>query len=62
MAESYKRRAAPWIKVTPIPGRDPAVERWDCNLFVIRWAEYGPLTECGWEIDHVVASILGGPR
>lgn len=55
------RRFLAWKKAMPIPGRDPAIERWDCDWFVIRWTEYGQLTEYGWEIDHIVASILGGP-
>jgi len=55
-----ERKLAAWSKALSIPGRDPAVERWDADLHVIRWAEYGLFTDGGWEIDHVVPVELGG--
>jgi hypothetical protein len=55
-----RRKAAAWVKAIIIPGRDPSFERWDCDFWIIRWAEYGSLSEFGWEIDHIVATIIGG--
>jgi HNH endonuclease len=54
------KKVAAWRKALVIPGRDPAVERWDCEFFVIRWIDYGLLTAYGWELDHIVQVALGG--
>lgn len=35
--------------------------RVDCDGRFIKWSEYGKLSEFGWEIDHIHATILGGP-
>jgi hypothetical protein len=32
----------------------------DCDGRLIKRSEYGKLTACGWEIDHVTPSMLGG--
>ena len=34
--------------------------RVDCDGRLICWSEYGKCTEHGWEIDHIVPTVLGG--
>jgi hypothetical protein len=55
-----QRKAAAWLKAHEIDGHDPLFERMDDHGLMIRWMEYGALTEHGWEIDHVVPAAPGG--
>lgn len=36
-------------------------EAYDCDGRLVKRAEYGKLTEHGWEIDHSIPSVWGGP-
>jgi hypothetical protein len=50
-----------WLKGHEIPNYDASVWRRDDNGDAIRYADYGDRNSpYGWEIDHVVASALGG--
>ena len=32
----------------------------DCDGNKIKFAEYGKYSECGWQIDHHIPTVLGG--
>lgn len=49
-----------WLKATPIQGLSPNEWRRDRNGNVIRWSEYGKLTQYGWEIDHSIPKSKNG--
>jgi HNH nuclease len=49
-----------WLKATPIQGLPPNEWRRDRNGNVIRWSEYGRLTQYGWEIDHSIPKSRNG--
>jgi hypothetical protein len=51
------KKAAAWNNVAPAT----AAFAVDCDGRMISCAEYGKLTEYGWEIDHVHPIGLGGP-
>jgi hypothetical protein len=53
-----RRKAGAWANATPIAGLPGS--RIDCDLRIIRWEDYGQLSEYGWEIDHIVAKAAGG--
>ncbi|MEZ0224620.1 MAG: HNH endonuclease signature motif containing protein [Alphaproteobacteria bacterium] len=54
-------KLAVWMKGRHIPGYDPAVWRWDYFGAVMKYAEYGSRSSpFGWEVDHIVASAIGG--
>jgi hypothetical protein len=44
-----ERKTAAWIKARIIPRYDSAYVRMDCDGFLIRWVEYGLLSEYGWD-------------
>jgi 5-methylcytosine-specific restriction endonuclease McrA len=55
------RKQAVWTKGQIIPGYDAAVWRHDAFGYVIRYSNYGNRnSDYGWEIDHIVATALGG--
>ncbi len=50
-----------WRKGHIIPGSDPSIFRRDDFGYTIRFDDYGDRkSEYGWEIDHIVATIVGG--
>jgi hypothetical protein len=50
-----------WMKGHAIPNHDPNVWRADDFNHIIRYSDYGDRSsEYGWEIDHIVATALGG--
>src|SRR3989442_13738871 len=55
------RKLAVWAKGHIIPGYDPATWRRDDFGHAIRFSDYGDRNSTyGWEIDHIVATALGG--
>ena len=55
------RVQAVWNKGREIPGYDRNVWRYDDDGNVIRRDEYGKTdSQHGWQIDHVIASAIGG--
>jgi hypothetical protein len=55
------RKLAVWVKGFAIPGYDAAIWRHDAFGHAMRYADYGDRnSEYGWEIDHIVATALGG--
>jgi hypothetical protein len=58
---SEMRKIDAWCGCRVIPGFDATIWRWDCNGHVIRWSDYGNRSsDYGWELDHILASALGG--
>ncbi|MCG8652246.1 MAG: hypothetical protein MI861_20570 [Pirellulales bacterium] len=55
---SEQRKRTAWSATAEVSGR-PDLRR-DCDGRLIRWSEYGQLTELGWEIDHTPPLALGG--
>lgn len=49
-----------WAKGSAIIGYDPRIWRHDCYGSVMRFGDYGRLTDYGWEIDHIIPVSLGG--
>lgn len=56
-----ERKRAAWQKATPIPEVDTNVYRYDDEVRVIKWSEYGQNSVFGWHIDHIVPQAVGGP-
>ncbi|MBN8982099.1 MAG: HNH endonuclease [Rhizobiales bacterium] len=57
----HHRKLAVWAKGNLIPGYDPAIWRRDAFGHAIRFSDYGDRqSDHGWEIDHIVATALGG--
>ncbi|MBI1183486.1 HNH endonuclease [bacterium] len=57
---SESQKDAVWEKGTPIPGKDPNVERMDtCGVRIIR-TNHGRELVTGWEIDHIKPRAKGG--
>ena len=55
------RKMAVWAKGYVIPGYDSRVWRRDDAGMIICYSHYGNRSSpYGWEIDHIVATILGG--
>ena len=55
------RKAQVWLKGAEIPGYDASVWRRDHLGYAIRYSDYGNRdSDYGWEIDHIVATALGG--
>lgn len=56
-----RKKRLVWEKGRVIPDFDAAIWRWDDYGSVMKFADYGNRnSEHGWEIDHIVASALGG--
>jgi hypothetical protein len=61
LSQDDREKVAAWLKADAIPGQDQNVVRRDFEGRVIRWDEYGKKSTCGWEKDHIVERVLGGP-
>ncbi len=58
--EARKRIA--WDKASVIPFCNPNQMRRDAYGWIIHWSEYGNRdSPFGWEVDHTLATALGGP-
>ena len=51
-----KRKTAAWFNTA----RCAASECFDCDGRLIKWVEYGELSEFGWEVDHATPTGIGG--
>src|SRR5262245_48999343 len=52
-----QQKAAAWSNATPTAHWSVKI---DCDGRIIRWEEYGMLSEAGWQIDHIVPRASGG--
>jgi 5-methylcytosine-specific restriction endonuclease McrA len=52
-----QQKAAAWSNATSTGHWSVKI---DCDGRIIRWEEYGMLSDSGWQMDHVVPRILGG--
>lgn len=55
-----ERVAAVWEKARPALVQDADEYRFDDENRLIRFGDYGKLTETGWEVDHIMPVALGG--
>lgn len=51
---------AVWNRGRIIPNYDPNLWRWDTCGAVMSRREYGMISDCGWEIDHIKPVAHGG--
>lgn len=58
---SEQQKIAAWTACQPLQQLPPAGYRLDAYGNIIAWAQYGSLTQYGWEIDHAHPTALGGP-
>jgi 5-methylcytosine-specific restriction endonuclease McrA len=54
------RKRLVWQKGRAIPGIDAGQWRYDDDNNLMCYTEYGQYTEYGWQIDHQIATALGG--
>jgi hypothetical protein len=54
------KKLAVWDTGFHVPGLDPDQWRWDAELNLIRFKDYGCYTEHGWEIDYIKDPAHGG--
>src|SRR5260221_14682049 len=56
-----QKKLAIWRNATPIIGFDENVYRRDTFGRAMRYSDYGDRSsDYGWEIDHILATVLGG--
>jgi HNH endonuclease len=61
LPDDEARKLTVWAKGTPMDGFDAAVWRYDAFGHAMRFSDYGNRnSDYGWEIDHIVATAVGG--
>lgn len=53
-----QRKTVAWGNASPIQN---SLDRFDCDGRIMCWNDYGKMTQYGWEIDHAIPTVLGGP-
>jgi hypothetical protein len=60
-APAEQRKWDVWNKGALIPGYDSTIWRRDQLGYIIWFSDYGDRnSEYGWEIDHIIATAIGG--